>query len=206
MKNIPEKIYLQVDADGETPDEFNELAVSWCSNKVHDNDIEYLLTNAVKQEGACGKCEMLGDAAPCDECFYKILHTPTPHPQEAALPAAEGITIIHKGIDFANTLNTDSEAYKLGAGYGYSCGYTDAVNPQPTTHNPQPTDIKKITVEGILKSKLTQQAMIANNPDYTFEKVIEAMIEIAGTSFTAGYHYGIDETNPDKKEYLKSIK
>ena len=51
MKNVPEKIYLQVDADGETPDEFNELAVSWCSNKVNDNDIEYLLTNAVKQEG-----------------------------------------------------------------------------------------------------------------------------------------------------------
>jgi len=51
MKNVPEKIYLQVDADGETPDEFNELAISWCSNKVHDNDIEYLLTNVVKQEG-----------------------------------------------------------------------------------------------------------------------------------------------------------
>ncbi len=43
MKNVPLKIYLQVDADGETPDDFNELAVSWCSNKVNDNDIEYLL-------------------------------------------------------------------------------------------------------------------------------------------------------------------
>lgn len=36
------------------------------------------------------------------------------------------LEIIHKGIDFANTLKTESEPYKSGAGYGYSCGYAAA--------------------------------------------------------------------------------
>lgn len=42
MKNVPEKIYLQVDCDGETPEDFKELEVSWCSDKIHDTDIEYI--------------------------------------------------------------------------------------------------------------------------------------------------------------------
>jgi hypothetical protein len=43
MKNIPPKIYLQVDADGETPKEFQELEVSWATERVYPNDIEYVL-------------------------------------------------------------------------------------------------------------------------------------------------------------------
>src|SRR6185312_7779555 len=41
MKNIPEKIYLQIgdECDGE---DFNELSeVSWCKDKIYDNDIEF---------------------------------------------------------------------------------------------------------------------------------------------------------------------
>jgi hypothetical protein len=43
MKNIPDKIYLQIDADGETPEDFNELhGVSWCADRIYPNDIEYV--------------------------------------------------------------------------------------------------------------------------------------------------------------------
>lgn len=46
MKNVPKKIYLQVDADGETPEDFIDLAgVSWCADKINDNDIEYVLAS-----------------------------------------------------------------------------------------------------------------------------------------------------------------
>lgn len=42
MKNLPEKIYLQVDADGETPEDFNELkGVTWCAERINKTDIEY---------------------------------------------------------------------------------------------------------------------------------------------------------------------
>ena len=187
MKNVPEKIYLQVDADGETPDEFNELAVSWCSNKVHDNDIEYLLTNAVKQEGGIDIdiikfIEWVGE-----EVNPFVMY-------DGKWIQAAGNSTSWTTLELIKLFMSE----KLIADKKMS-SHLELHNPSP------PTDIKKITVEGILKSKLTQQAMIANNPDYTFEKVIEAMIEIAGTSFTAGYHYGIDETNPDKKAYLKTI-
>lgn len=44
MKNLPEKIYLQVDADGELPDDFNDLAgVTWCAERIHETDIEYVM-------------------------------------------------------------------------------------------------------------------------------------------------------------------
>ena len=47
MKNIPPKIYLQVDADGETPEDFNELhEVSWCADRIYKNDIEYVLSKS----------------------------------------------------------------------------------------------------------------------------------------------------------------
>lgn len=52
MKNIPNKIYLQV---GElTPDEvgeidFTELSeVSWCSERIYKSDIEFVLSSVVK--------------------------------------------------------------------------------------------------------------------------------------------------------------
>ena len=44
MKNLPEKIYLQIDADGETPEDFDELdGVTWCEERINDNDIEYIV-------------------------------------------------------------------------------------------------------------------------------------------------------------------
>jgi len=48
MKNIPEKIYLQVDADGETPENFDELSgITWAAQRIHENDIEYVLADSV---------------------------------------------------------------------------------------------------------------------------------------------------------------
>lgn len=45
MKNIPTKIYLQIGEADLTCDDFNELhEVSWCSERINDNDIEYTLT------------------------------------------------------------------------------------------------------------------------------------------------------------------
>lgn len=45
MKNIPKKIYLQISDDADmTCDDFNELSeVSWCDERINDNDIEYAL-------------------------------------------------------------------------------------------------------------------------------------------------------------------
>lgn len=44
MKNIPIKIYLQVDPDNKNPEDFNDLTeVTWCVNKINDNDLEYIL-------------------------------------------------------------------------------------------------------------------------------------------------------------------
>lgn len=42
MKNIPNNIFLQIDADGQTPENFNELQATWSTSKVFKNDIEYL--------------------------------------------------------------------------------------------------------------------------------------------------------------------
>ena len=50
MKNVPKTIYLQVDADGETPEDFKGLEVTWCVDRIHENDIEYTLTEHAQQE------------------------------------------------------------------------------------------------------------------------------------------------------------
>ncbi len=51
MKNIPKKIYLQIDDDGETPEDFSELyEVSWCADKINKNDIEYKRSKPTKPQ------------------------------------------------------------------------------------------------------------------------------------------------------------
>jgi len=47
MKNIPPKIYLQVDADGETPEDFKELEVTWATDRIFKTDIEYVLATKI---------------------------------------------------------------------------------------------------------------------------------------------------------------
>lgn len=48
MKNIPEKIYLQVDADGELPEDFKTLCeVTWCEDNIFDTDLVYYSQSAM---------------------------------------------------------------------------------------------------------------------------------------------------------------
>ena len=42
MKNVPNKIFLNIGYEPEKGDDFNELGeVTWCADKVNDSDIEY---------------------------------------------------------------------------------------------------------------------------------------------------------------------
>ncbi len=41
MKNIPNKIYLQIGEDCRKDDDFNELEVTWCKERINKNDIVY---------------------------------------------------------------------------------------------------------------------------------------------------------------------
>ncbi len=46
MKNVPRKIFLQVGEETSTKDnvDFKELGgVSWCTERIHKTDIEYVL-------------------------------------------------------------------------------------------------------------------------------------------------------------------
>lgn len=56
MQNIPKTIYLQIGEDCSTDDgeDFNTLyGVSWCSERINENDIEYVLKE---------KSEIISDA------------------------------------------------------------------------------------------------------------------------------------------------
>lgn len=62
---------------------------------------------------------------------------------QASIPSASPTTageskegIINKGIVFANSRNTDNESYRSGAGFGYSCGYEDAMNQYASLSTP----------------------------------------------------------------------
>ena len=50
MKNIPKKIYLQVDSEDEKPEDFNDLReVTWCEDRINKTDIEYVRKKNVKK-------------------------------------------------------------------------------------------------------------------------------------------------------------
>jgi hypothetical protein len=47
IKNQPNKIYLNIGADGECQD-FEELVgVSWCEDRVNDDDLEFISVSSV---------------------------------------------------------------------------------------------------------------------------------------------------------------
>ena len=53
MKNIPQKIYLQTALEeyGETCEDFNELSdLSWCSDKVFNDDLEFISVDFILAE------------------------------------------------------------------------------------------------------------------------------------------------------------
>ena len=44
MKNLPKRIFLQVDPEKEYPEDFNDLSeITWCIDRICDTDIEYVL-------------------------------------------------------------------------------------------------------------------------------------------------------------------
>ena len=44
MKNIPQKIYLQIGEDAEDVESFDDLSdVTWCADNINQNDIEYVV-------------------------------------------------------------------------------------------------------------------------------------------------------------------
>ena len=55
---VPEKIYLQIlDEDGESPDE-----VTWCVDRIHNTDVEYVLSSTVPDCVNCAlNCGNLGE-------------------------------------------------------------------------------------------------------------------------------------------------
>jgi len=43
MKDIPETIFLQIDEYGKDAESFKELETTWCTDKLNEDDIEYIL-------------------------------------------------------------------------------------------------------------------------------------------------------------------
>lgn len=53
MKNLPEKIYLQIGEEADIDDylDFNELVgVSWCSDKIEESDVEFIRSDIAIQK------------------------------------------------------------------------------------------------------------------------------------------------------------
>jgi hypothetical protein len=64
MKNLPKKIYLQIDADGEVPEDFKELeGVTWCNERIYPTDVEFILNERIFSSD---------DEKICD-CIYPIV-------------------------------------------------------------------------------------------------------------------------------------
>jgi hypothetical protein len=51
IKNFHEKIYLQVDPEGEKPegDYFDSEEVTWCEDRINETDLEYWSREKVEQ-------------------------------------------------------------------------------------------------------------------------------------------------------------
>ena len=75
MKNIPKIIYLQIDADGETPEDFKELVgVTWCTKKMNPNDIEFILNGDTEKRDKkliCTPTQEISRNPMCVKCVDK---------------------------------------------------------------------------------------------------------------------------------------
>lgn len=50
MKNIPDKVYMQIGEGNEDENDFNEISgVTWSFDKIFDSDIEYCLKLTTEQ-------------------------------------------------------------------------------------------------------------------------------------------------------------
>lgn len=79
MKNLPEKIYLQIGEEADIDDDidFNELVgVSWCSDKIEESDVEFVRSDIAEQmakEFALFAVQNAkrGTENECDELFFE---------------------------------------------------------------------------------------------------------------------------------------
>ena len=61
MKNIPNKIYLQIGEETPKDTDFNDLGgVSWSKDRIYTNDIVYILQEVESKENSCKYCHALG--------------------------------------------------------------------------------------------------------------------------------------------------
>lgn len=83
MTNIPKTIYLQIGIDCSDDEDFNDLSeVSWCAERINENDIEYVLkekesdiiSDAEIIENA-KKCWQKGDKLGAVKIVYPFCHT-----------------------------------------------------------------------------------------------------------------------------------
>ena len=60
MKNLPEKLYLQIGEEADESVDFNDLyGVSWCDDQIHENDVVYVREDLViKRLASCWKTIM----------------------------------------------------------------------------------------------------------------------------------------------------
>jgi hypothetical protein len=51
MKNLPEKLYLQIGREAEQAGDFYNLSgVSWCSERIYANDVVYVREDIVNKK------------------------------------------------------------------------------------------------------------------------------------------------------------
>lgn len=58
MRNIPNKIYLQIGEDAELAVDYREFSrddITWCEDRINDNDIEYVRSD-MNVEEECPAC------------------------------------------------------------------------------------------------------------------------------------------------------
>jgi hypothetical protein len=60
MKNLPDKLYLQIGEEADDSDDFNSLyGVSWCDDQIHNNDVVYVREDImIKRLASCWKTIM----------------------------------------------------------------------------------------------------------------------------------------------------
>ena len=69
MDKPPEKIYLQVDPEGESATDYYE-GVTWCQDRINKNDVEYIRADLVSKKPECNHCYNL-ESGECVHCGKK---------------------------------------------------------------------------------------------------------------------------------------
>lgn len=74
MKNVPKKIYLNIDDDASETSDFNGLfseAVTWSEDRVNDSDVEFVRVNDDKLQNVR---KGVGGSLPIDFAVYLTGH------------------------------------------------------------------------------------------------------------------------------------